>query len=68
MASHGPSQLFVARELLHQVASRLRKCVTANDLVARLGGDEFAIVKEAPVNNAELTVFAEQILKALRAP
>jgi diguanylate cyclase (GGDEF)-like protein/PAS domain S-box-containing protein len=58
----------IGDELLRQVANRLRSCVTGDDLVARLGGDEFAIVKAGTSDPAELTVLAEQILKALRAP
>src|SRR3954471_12969587 len=58
----------VGDELLRQVASRLRACVSGNDMVARLGGDEFAIVKAGTSDVAELTTLAEQILKALRAP
>ncbi|MDA9498079.1 bifunctional diguanylate cyclase/phosphodiesterase [Bradyrhizobium sp. CCBAU 11357] len=63
--SHGHE---VGDELLRQVASRLRACVSGNDMVARLGGDEFAIVKAATSDPAELTALAETILKALRAP
>jgi diguanylate cyclase (GGDEF)-like protein len=58
----------VGDELLRQVASRLRACVSGNDLVARLGGDEFAIVKAGTNDQAELTALAEQILKTLRTP
>ncbi|OPY95935.1 diguanylate cyclase [Bradyrhizobium sacchari] len=58
----------VGDELLRQVASRLRACVSGNDLVARLGGDEFAIVKAGTSDHAELTVLAESILNALRVP
>ncbi|OKO74238.1 diguanylate cyclase [Bradyrhizobium sp. NAS80.1] len=58
----------VGDELLRQVASRLRACVSGNDLVARLGGDEFAIVKAGTNDQTELTALAETILKALRAP
>jgi len=53
---------------LRQAANRLRGCVTGNDLVARLGGDEFAIVKAGTSDQLELSVLAEQILKALREP
>jgi diguanylate cyclase (GGDEF)-like protein/PAS domain S-box-containing protein len=55
-------------ELLRQVASRLRSCVTANDLVARLGGDEFAIIEASTTDQTELIALAEQILKALGTP
>ncbi|WP_025032767.1 bifunctional diguanylate cyclase/phosphodiesterase [Bradyrhizobium sp. DOA9] len=58
----------VGDELLRQVASRLRACVSGNDMVARLGGDEFAIVKAGTSDPAELTLLAETILGALRAP
>ncbi|UWU77343.1 EAL domain-containing protein [Bradyrhizobium huanghuaihaiense] len=58
----------VGDELLRQVASRLRACVSGNDLVARLGGDEFAIVKAGTNDQAELTRLADTILSALRAP
>jgi diguanylate cyclase (GGDEF)-like protein len=58
----------VGDELLRQVASRLRACVSGNDLVARLGGDEFAIVKAGTCDQAELSALAEQILASLRTP
>ncbi|QOZ50337.1 EAL domain-containing protein [Bradyrhizobium sp. CCBAU 53338] len=58
----------VGDELLRQVASRLRACVSGNDLVARLGGDEFAIVKAGTCDQAELSVLAERILASLRTP
>ncbi|MDN5000804.1 EAL domain-containing protein [Bradyrhizobium sp. GCM10027634] len=58
----------VGDELLRQVASRLRACVSGNDLVARLGGDEFAIIKAGTKDQAELTALAEQILTSLRLP
>jgi diguanylate cyclase (GGDEF)-like protein len=32
--------------LLHQVASRLQKCISKQDTVARLGGDEFTLILE----------------------
>ncbi len=55
-------------ELLRQVAQRLRSCVGPEDLVARLGGDEFAIVKEGAREQDTLSLLAEQIMQALRAP
>ncbi|MGY3348284.1 diguanylate cyclase (GGDEF)-like protein [Bradyrhizobium sp. USDA 4470] len=58
----------VGDELLRQVASRLRACVSDDDLVARLGGDEFAIVKAGSSDQDELAALAERILKALRIP
>ncbi|MDA9431672.1 bifunctional diguanylate cyclase/phosphodiesterase [Bradyrhizobium sp. CCBAU 51627] len=58
----------VGDELLRQVASRLRACVSGNDMVARLGGDEFAIIKAGTHDQAELTMLAEQILASLRMP
>ncbi|WP_439407680.1 EAL domain-containing protein [Bradyrhizobium sp. DASA03076] len=58
----------VGDELLRQVASRLRACVSGNDLVARLGGDEFAIVKAGTSDQAGLSALAEQILTSLRMP
>ena len=58
----------VGDELLRQVASRLRACVSGNDLVARLGGDEFAIIKAGTCDQAELSALAEQILASLRMP
>ncbi|MBW7966501.1 EAL domain-containing protein [Bradyrhizobium sp. BR 10261] len=58
----------VGDELLRQVASRLRACVSGNDLVARLGGDEFAIVKAGTSDQAGLSTLAEQILTSLRMP
>jgi diguanylate cyclase (GGDEF)-like protein len=58
----------VGDELLRQVASRLRACVSGNDMVARLGGDEFAIVKAGTRDQAELTALADEILKTLRRP
>jgi diguanylate cyclase (GGDEF)-like protein len=58
----------VGDELLRQVASRLRACVSGNDLVARLGGDEFAIVKAGTCDQAELSMLAERVLTTLRMP
>jgi diguanylate cyclase (GGDEF)-like protein len=58
----------VGDELLRQVASRLRACVSGNDLVARLGGDEFAIIKAGTCDQAELSALAERILTSLRMP
>ncbi|MGX4801526.1 bifunctional diguanylate cyclase/phosphodiesterase [Bradyrhizobium guangdongense] len=58
----------VGDELLRQVASRLRACVSGNDMVARLGGDEFAIIKAASCDRDELSALAERILASLRMP
>ncbi|KRB51652.1 diguanylate phosphodiesterase [Rhizobium sp. Root708] len=53
--------------LLCQVAARLTKLVSPDDLVARLGGDEFALVVRQ-VRDGGLEGFAERLLSTLLPP
>ncbi len=57
--------------MLREVSHRLRAVARSDDTVARLGGDEFAIlrfVSDAAHCEAELTVLAEAVVRALAEP
>src|SRR6202012_1304266 len=47
----------VGDELLKAVASRIRSCISDNDLIARLGGDEFAVIQTGVANAADVVEF-----------
>jgi diguanylate cyclase (GGDEF)-like protein len=55
-------------ELLKAVAARLKNCVREIDMVARLGGDEFAIIQTLIGGQAEATILANRVVKALASP
>lgn len=59
--------------LLVEVASRLLKCVRAQDTVARLGGDEFVVMLENLSETAETAIvdarrISQNILESLNRP
>src|ERR1700722_17261469 len=58
----------VGDELLKAVASRIRSCISDNDLIARLGGDEFAVIQTAVANAADVVEFVTRIHEAIRQP
>ncbi|WP_296675821.1 EAL domain-containing protein [Novosphingobium sp.] len=53
--------------LIQAVAGRLRDVCADEALIARLGGDEFVVMLEN-ANDAAVTVLAERIVSAVRAP
>lgn len=58
----------VGDQLLHQVASRIKKDLRADDILARLGGDEFTIGLEGLESPDSAAVVADKILHHLRLP
>ncbi|MBY0575439.1 MAG: sensor domain-containing diguanylate cyclase [Gallionellaceae bacterium] len=54
--------------LLKQVAHRMLSGVRASDTVARIGGDEFVVLLPSIEQEADATVVAEKILRALKQP
>jgi diguanylate cyclase (GGDEF)-like protein/PAS domain S-box-containing protein len=58
----------VGDELLKAVASRIKSCISENDLIARLGGDEFAVIQMAVVNTTDVMEFVTRIHEAIRQP
>ena len=54
--------------LLNEVAQRVQSCVRASDTVARLGGDEFTCLLEQIPDEAEASMVAERIGRALADP
>src|SRR5262245_4520561 len=55
-------------EALREVAQRLARCMRRADTLARHGGDEFAIVMSGPRADADCSVVAEKVLRALAQP
>lgn len=55
-------------ELLRIIASRLARAVRAQDLVSRLGGDEFACLIDGTPQRERLTMLANKLYDAVRAP
>lgn len=54
--------------LLREVAARLNRCVSENDMVCRLGGDEFTVLlSDVDRGDAAATV-ASEIVSALESP
>jgi diguanylate cyclase (GGDEF)-like protein/PAS domain S-box-containing protein len=58
----------VGDQLLQQMASRLIKCVRAEDTVGRLGGDEFAVILSELAQEQSAGVVAQKIIETLRKP
>ncbi len=54
--------------LLIEVAKRLARNVSREDLLARIGGDEFAVVALSTWKKDQLGVMAERIIKAMAEP
>lgn len=54
--------------LLQAVARRLRQQVRAKDTVARLGGDEFTVIVTDVNETRDITVVAENLIRALMQP
>jgi diguanylate cyclase (GGDEF)-like protein len=54
--------------LLQDTAARLAECARHEDTVARLAGDEFAVLLPHLRSAEDVSVVAERILDALRAP
>ncbi len=55
-------------DLLREVASRLKSCISETDTVARLGGDEFAIILSDFVDNQQVEAIALRIIQSLNKP
>ncbi|MFZ9736985.1 MAG: bifunctional diguanylate cyclase/phosphodiesterase [Prochlorotrichaceae cyanobacterium] len=55
-------------QLLKTVAQRLQACVRDEDTVARLGGDEFTILLEQTLDDTQIMVVVQRILKAFEIP
>lgn len=55
-------------QLLMAVATRLKRCVRAEDLLARQGGDEFVLLLPRLVNVDEVTTVALKLVKGLAEP
>ena len=58
----------VGDAVLVAVGRRLQDTVRHSDTAARLGGDEFAVLVEEAADLTDLTLFAERVHGALRAP
>jgi diguanylate cyclase (GGDEF)-like protein len=54
--------------VLREVAQRLANCIRKADTLARHGGDEFAIVMSDQRADADCSVVAEKVLRALAQP
>jgi diguanylate cyclase (GGDEF)-like protein/PAS domain S-box-containing protein len=54
--------------VLREVGERLARCVRKSDTLARQGGDEFAIVMSDRRADADCSVVAEKVLRALEQP
>ncbi len=55
-------------ELLRQLAERLRRLVTENDLVARLGGDEFGVLHYGSIDHASASKLARDVIVSVSEP
>ncbi|MBY0583233.1 MAG: EAL domain-containing protein [Sphingomonas sp.] len=58
----------VGDRLLGQVAERLSKLTTDNEIVGRLGGDEFAVVVRDASDSAYLDTLATAIIESISRP
>jgi len=58
----------IGDRLLQSVAQRLLECVRSSDTVSRQGGDEFVILLPEVAHVQDVSIAAEKILHALRAP
>ena len=54
--------------VLRSVALRLRSMIRPSDNAVRIGGDEFTVILEGVGNDQDISVVAERISAALRAP
>ena len=54
--------------LLQSVADRMQKRLRESDTVARLGGDEFVIALTAAKHDQDISLVAQEIMKALAMP
>ena len=55
-------------QLLHQVGTRLARCLRTIDTSARLGGDEFAVLLDGIDSEIEAADVARRMMNALKAP
>ena len=54
--------------LLQEIAQRLKRSVSANEVLARLGGDEFAVVVPTVESRPALEAMASRMIEAARKP
>lgn len=55
-------------EVLAETADRMRQSVREMDTVARMGGDEFTIILNDITTNANISLVADKLLKAISRP
>ena len=54
--------------LLQEIAQRLKRSVSANEVLARLGGDEFAVVVRTVESRPALEALASRMIEAAQKP
>ncbi|WP_274604369.1 bifunctional diguanylate cyclase/phosphodiesterase [Erwinia persicina] len=54
--------------VLHEVSSRLRRCLQASGMVTRHGGDEFIIILPEVKHNDDIEQLCRQIIQDINAP
>lgn len=59
---------FVGDQLLVKISSRMRNCVSDNNLIARMGGDEFMLLSPTLETTVESIEIAKTILDKLSEP